>query len=420
MDRQTEVILAARCGAGARNGVNEDNCLVVSSVGNPKAKFNHLGDGQYLSEVISLGRNGCLLVVADGMGGMNAGEVASQTAVETIARYFSDPKINKMELTDGNVRKWMRKSIIEADSAIKKAASKDKEKEGMGTTVAMLWILNEKAYYAWCGDSRIYRYNEGTLDQLSNDHSYVYEVLHLSEEEAFTHPNNNIITRCLGNPGEQAVPEIPQPERIAQGDLFLLCSDGFCGIIRNSEIVDLLQMVTDKPEHLNEGLDLMWKSAEEHHWHDNMTTLLCYVKSGPAKPALPEKPKIAAQTIDPATAPSSPRRKVVVALVSLLVVGLLLAAGWFLLPKFIPSLWNKEPETAAADTVVTAPVVEPDSVILEEDPAVGTETASSEPTSARHENAQHENSQPETSQPDTLQHVFPPIVSESTDSSSAK
>lgn len=353
MDKQTKVILAARCGAAARGGINEDNCLILSTVGKPSTKINHFGDGDYLSEVISLSQKGCLLVVADGMGGMNAGEVASKIAVDTIAHAFQDERVSKMEMTDSNARKLMRKAILEADNAIRKAAAADKEKEGMGTTVVMLWVVNNKAYYGWCGDSRIYRYNSGVLDQLSSDHSYVVEVLHLSEEAAFTHPNNNIITRCLGNPDEQAVPEILQPEPLTQGDLFLLCSDGFCGIIRNSEIVDLLQEVAEKPEKLNEGLDLLWKSAEEHHWHDNMTTLLCYVKSGPEKKEVPVKSAIAAQTIDPASSPNvgGKRKGTMIAIIAgvVLVIAALVAALLFFQPfkKTEPI-----PEEPAVDTTI--------------------------------------------------------------------
>jgi protein phosphatase len=333
------VILAARCGAAARSGTNEDNCLIISSVGNPKNSNNHFGDGEYLSEAVSLGKNGCLLVVADGMGGMNAGEVASAIAIDTIAKIFLDEGISRMDLTDNNVRKLLRKAVTTADNAIKKAAAKDKEKEGMGTTVAMLWLLQGKAYYAWCGDSRIYRYNDSVLDQLSNDHSYVCEVLHLSEEEAFTHPNNNIITRCLGNPSEQAVPETPQPETLAQGDLFLLCSDGLCGVLRNSDIVDLLRCAAESPG-LKDGTELLWKAAEEHHWHDNVTTLLCYVKSGPAPRPKPEKPAVASQTIDPekdldkvAGKKKGKGRAALWALLAILVVSAAAALYFHLRPK---------------------------------------------------------------------------------------
>jgi len=274
-----------------------------------------------------------------------------------------------MELTDSNARKLMRKAILEADNAIRKAAAADKEKEGMGTTVVMLWVVNNKAYYGWCGDSRLYRYNTGVLDQLSSDHSYVVEVLHLSEEEAFTHPNNNIITRCLGNPDEQAVPEIPQPEPLTQGDLFLLCSDGFCGIIRNSEIVDLLQEVADKPEKLNEGLDLLWKSAEEHNWHDNMTTLFCYVKEGPEKKKAPVKSAIAAQTIDPATSQNvggmRKSKTIAVVLGALVVIAAIVAALLHFQPFKKTPPPPEEPAIDSVSTVVDSMAIE-ENVVYEQ------------------------------------------------------
>lgn len=296
MAKQTEVIISVRCGAAARSGVNEDNCLILSSVGDPSKSISHIGNGEHLAE-ISLGRLGCLLVVADGMGGMNAGEVASQIAVETIAELFRSDKLASKALTDENISKFLRLTILEADKAIKEAGARNPDQQGMGTTVAMLWILQDKAYYAWCGDSRIYRYHDETLSQLSSDHSYVCEVLRLSEEDAFNHPDNNIITRSLGNPSEPANPDVAGPEPLHKGDLFLLCSDGLCGVLRNSVLLDDLQAAAESPEKLNEGNLLLWEDAQAHDWHDNVTSVLCYVKScpqsaGPARPAI-------SRTLDP-------------------------------------------------------------------------------------------------------------------------
>lgn len=391
MDKQTKVILAARCGAAARGGVNEDNCLIISSVGKSKNNIDHFGDGDYVSEAVSLGRNGCLLVVADGMGGMNAGEVASQLAIETIAGIFTDESIGRMELTDNNIRKMMRKAVTQADNAIKKAASADKEKEGMGTTVAMLWVVQDKAYYAWCGDSRIYRYNDGVLDQLSSDHSYVCEVLHLSEEEAFTHPNNNIITRCLGNPSEQAVPETPQPEALAKGDLFLLCSDGLCGVLRNSDIVDLLRHATESPD-LKDGTSLLWRAAEEHHWHDNVTTLLCYVEAGPKSRPKAEKPTIASQTIDPgqesedASKPKRKKGRTALRVCLTLLLAAAVAAGLYFFLLRPQRASESEPDPPAAVTADSADTAAPENTEIDTadfKPIITAETAAKQgsPTS---------------------------------------
>ena len=299
MKVDTIITIAAQCDRAARGGTNEDNCLVVSPVGQANPTVSHFGDVTGFSKMVPLRDKGCLLAVADGMGGMNAGEVASQIAVTTIAKCFSEGGMKNLEMTEGAIKKFIRKSIVAADNAIKKAAAQDREKEGMGTTVALLWILpNNTAYYAWCGDSRIYRHTpDGGLQTLSSDHSYVMEVLHLSEEMAFEHPNNNIITRSLGNPAEKANPDIKGPINIYQNDLFLLCSDGLCGVLPsrkihedNSCIEDVLEEHIPDADHLMDGIDELWTAAAAAGWHDNVTTLLCQVKTGPKRPEAEKKP----------------------------------------------------------------------------------------------------------------------------------
>lgn len=280
MSKQTEIVISARCGAAAREGVNEDNCLVMKSVGKQNSKINHFGDGEYISKVFPLERNGSLLVVADGMGGMNAGEVASAIAIETISNAFKSTTIDEMELTERNIKNFMLDAIRQADEAIKKEALADPAKEGMGTTIVMLWMFKDYAYYAWCGDSRLYRYHDHRLFQLSHDHSYVCEVLGLSEAQAFDHPDNNIITRSLGSPSDTARPDLFGPLYYNQDDLFLLCSDGLCGVVRNVEIEEAMQYAVDNHDKLNLGNLNLWKIAENNHWHDNVTSLLCYVKTG--------------------------------------------------------------------------------------------------------------------------------------------
>lgn len=323
MKVETILTIAAQCDRAARDGTNEDNCLVVSPVGCENPTVNHFGDVAGFSEVVSLRDKGCLLVVADGMGGMNAGEVASHIAVTTLAKCFSEAGLKNVELTDNAIRKFIRKSIVTADEAIKKAAAKDREKEGMGTTVVLLWILPDNtAYYAWCGDSRLYRYSaDAGLQTLSRDHSYVMEVLHLSEEEAFVHPNNNIITRSLGNPSEKANPEIEGPFPIYEDDLFLLCSDGLCGVLPSQKIDEDIPCIEDiieehipDADHLVDGINELWTAAAAAGWHDNVTTLLCQVKEGPKRPAPKKKPK-AMQTnksntsVPPMPSAATPREK---------------------------------------------------------------------------------------------------------------
>lgn len=315
MKVETILTIAAQCDRAARDGANEDNCLVVSPVGCKTPTVNHFGDVAGFSEVVPLRDKGCLLVVADGMGGMNAGEVASHIAVTTLAKCFSEEGLKNVELTDNTIRKFLRKSIVAADDAIKKTAAKDKEKEGMGTTVVLLWILPDNtAYYAWCGDSRLYRYTSDMgLQTLSHDHSYVMEILHLSEEEAFVHPNNNIITRSLGNPSEKANPEIEGPFQIYKDDLFLLCSDGLCGVLPSQKIdenipciEDILEEHIPDADHLIDGINELWTAAAAAGWHDNVTTLLCQVKEGPKRPAAKKKPKAMQTNKSNTSAPPAP------------------------------------------------------------------------------------------------------------------
>lgn len=383
MSKETILTIAAQCDRAARDGANEDNCLVISEVGCANPSVNHFGDvtAESLSKMIPLRGKGCLLVVADGMGGMNAGEVASEIAVTTIAKCFSEENMKNLQMTEPAIKKFLRKTIVSADDAIKKAAAKEKEKEGMGTTVALVWILADNtAYYAWCGDSRIYRYTpDDGLQTLSQDHSYVMEVLHLSEEEAFVHPNNNIITRSLGNPAEKANPDIVGPIEIYQDDLFLLCSDGLCGVLPSRKIdgdmsciEDVIEEHIPDADHLVEGIDELWTAAAAAGWHDNVTTMLCQVKKGLQRPEDKKKPA-ALQTNKSIMANShkaSPRlqekevekrrnrKDSVVALLAVAFIALLVVGGFWILsqdkkmqtPKAIKAEQVQMPQKASPTT----------------------------------------------------------------------
>lgn len=338
MSKQTEVVISARCGAAARDGINEDNCLVMKSVGKQNSKINHFGDGEYISKVFPLERNGSLLVVADGMGGMNAGEVASAIAIETIANVFKSDSIDKMELTERNIKGFMLDAIREADEAIKKDAISNPGKEGMGTTIVILWVFKDYAYYAWCGDSRLYHYHDRHLFQLSHDHSYVCEILGLSETEAFDHPDNNIITRSLGSPNDTCRPDVCGPLKYHQGDLFLLCSDGLSGVVRNFEIEEALQYAVDNHDKLNLGNLSLWQLAENNHWYDNVTSLLCYIHSAEnAVEVKKEVPEIAVVTSSFGKHKKNKSYKIIALLVTVVVVLLSLFLLWFFSKTDAPS-----------------------------------------------------------------------------------
>lgn len=191
---------------------------------------------------IPLSKYGSLIVVADGMGGTNAGEVASSIAIESIRQTFSKSNI-EMALKDDNINDFLTSCIKDADEAINKKIFEDPDTCGMGTTIVVCWVLNNTAHIAWCGDSRCYVYNAFKgLKQLSKDHSLVQELIdkgEITEKEAFAHPDNNVITRGLGDVDSQSQPDMVSYS-ISPNDILLLCSDGLCGYSTNKEIERVL------------------------------------------------------------------------------------------------------------------------------------------------------------------------------------
>lgn len=202
-----------------------------------------------------------LFVVADGMGGHQAGEVASAIAVETIL---------KADLT-GDLKTAMQKTMAAANQAILKEAGQDKDLSGMGTTVAVLYVDGERAYVTNVGDSRVYYLSGSNLKQITHDHSLVYELVKSGEitiEEAKTHPQRNILTRALGS-NEMLETEISEIE-VAIGDKFLLCSDG----LTNSIPEDLIKELMSKEEDPETIVDQLIDSANELGGADNITVIL--------------------------------------------------------------------------------------------------------------------------------------------------
>ena len=226
-------------------------------------------------EVFSLGEHGCVMVVADGMGGMNAGEVASELAVNCIRDSFSKVKdFSKITDCSNHVEAFLKKTIVEADAVIKKKVKEDPSTSGMGTTVVLVWVIQEVAHVAWCGDSRAYIFNRKSgLSRLSNDHSYVQELVDsgkLDPELAFDHPNSNIITRSLGDSPVKAQPDYVC-KGLSVGDYLLLCTDGLCGLVRDEEILDVLMQ-----EHASilDYRNNLFTAALDAGGYDNVTIAL--------------------------------------------------------------------------------------------------------------------------------------------------
>lgn len=302
MSKTPNLIITAHCDKAARPN-NEDNCLVRANLSQSEVQYT--GDGTpYLSQEIELDKAGCLLVVADGMGGMNAGEVASRIAVEAVSNFFDTQLDGVSEKPDDEIFQMIHDAIVYADENIKFDAAENPDHGGMGTTIAILWLLNEKAYVGWCGDSRIYCYNTITrkLRRLTHDHSWVQLMVDegdISEKDAFDHPKSNIIMRSLGDSEGEVKPEtLKEPVRLRTGDVFLLCSDGLCGALpdnpgesklpKDVNIVSVLNTAAKSfpPKQLDRWNNLLWEKGEPL-CHDNVTSILCHVSNCSYEPKSP-------------------------------------------------------------------------------------------------------------------------------------
>ena len=267
--------LAAKCDKAGRSQ-NQDNYWVCPDL----AKWDAPVDGVVgTDEDVELSDKGALLVVADGMGGMNAGEVASELVIKGIQKKFS--QIPDAILGDGaQIQKFIREAIVEADESVKQYAKAHREAEGLGSTIVLLWLLGDKAYCGWCGDSRIYRFNPNNeLVRLSHDHSYVQSLVDegkISEDEAFDHPDGNVITKALGDNGNKADPELKVYD-VYQRDVFMLCSDGLCGLLQDAEIN---KIIADNCTSSKDALAALWEAGEKAHWTDNATIDVLNVVEG--------------------------------------------------------------------------------------------------------------------------------------------
>ena len=167
-------------------------------------------------------------IVADGMGGHNAGEVASRLATETFASWLRLSKAGEEALQN---------AFMDANAKVLTEAAKDTSKSGMGTTLTAVWYTKKHVYLGHIGDSRAYRLRDGKIAQISSDHSYVAELVRnhlITPEKALTHPRRNVITRCIGV-FARAEADIERYD-YKEGDVWFLCTDGLTGSVSDKEI----------------------------------------------------------------------------------------------------------------------------------------------------------------------------------------
>jgi serine/threonine protein phosphatase PrpC len=176
-----------------------------------------------------------LIAVADGMGGHAAGEVASRIAVQVLQKLA--PTLSAEDIDEDSVEDLLMHSLHSIDAEIAAVTDEDVEKRGMGTTLTALLIRDSRIALLHVGDSRCYRLRGNTLEQLSNDHTVIQELLDqgaISEAEAAEHPQRSMLTQALRGDGD--VTPVLQMYEIKKGDRYLLCSDGLSGVLTDKEI----------------------------------------------------------------------------------------------------------------------------------------------------------------------------------------
>jgi protein phosphatase len=179
--------------------------------------------------------NGLLTIVCDGLGGNNAGEIASQLTVDTIYKHFKDS-------SGDDYNEKIKSSMIVANKVVYEKSTTDSKLNGMSTTAEVLFIKDNKAYIGHIGDSRIYMLNENKLDQLTKDHSFVQKLVDdglLSEKEAEFHPNRNIITRAIGDGNSIEVDLKIIDFKDKKNIFFFVCTDGVNCVTDNKELEDI-------------------------------------------------------------------------------------------------------------------------------------------------------------------------------------
>jgi len=211
--------------------------------------------------------NGRLFIVADGMGGYQAGEVASEMAARTVAQqYYADPS------EDPSTR--LRNAVQAANAEVHRQAQGNTAHIGMGTTIVVTALVGRKAYIASVGDSRAYVIHNGKLDQITQDHSFVGEQVRagiLTKEQARSHPQRNVITRALGSQPTVTVDTFSG--ELAEGDSLILCTDGLSGHVPDDGIRDtVLQLPPDQ------AVQKLIQMAKDDGGTDNITVIVLRVE----------------------------------------------------------------------------------------------------------------------------------------------
>ncbi len=220
---------------------------------------------------------GCLLMVADGMGGHQAGEVASRIATEKVSQqYFSRKK------TD-SITEALSHAYRAANAEIYKLSSLNPTQRGMGTTCTSVVIAGNQLYFAHVGDSRAYLFKRNQLQRITEDHTYVQELLKSKEitpAEAPAHPKRNILTNAMGTKPDLLVDTGKHEHAFEAGDKILICSDGLSEYFPDQELAQYL--AEGSPETI---ADRLIATAKQRGGHDNITVIVAEHRQAQRSPS---------------------------------------------------------------------------------------------------------------------------------------
>lgn len=210
-------------------------------------------------------------IVADGMGGHQAGDVASRLTVMDLGTIWENSELSD----ETEIKEWLVENIQRLNQEIFEEGQTNPDKLGMGTTIVAVAIIEDKVILANVGDSRSYLVRNHQITQLTEDHSLVNELLkngEITKEEALRHPRKNVLLRSLGIPGQVDVDIISL--MIEEKDKILLCSDGLSNMISDETILEIL----DNELTIKEMLETLINEANAAGGRDNITVLITLIE----------------------------------------------------------------------------------------------------------------------------------------------
>ena len=364
---------AGKYDPNAANEGNEDNFGIVFNAGNTDEKipFDTFAD---------VPEKGLLFFVADGMGGHNAGEVASEIAVTTVREFFSADRMPSGIVKSREKRaSYMEKIVVEADRRIHEDGMTHTEREGMGSTLIMAWLVGNELTVTWCGDSRLYRYRPGLgIEMLSEDHSLVQDMVRrrlITYEETFGHPQGNIVTNCLGGGSGSKAEYESRHFLVKSGDILLMCSDGLSGVVFDDGRLapdgkpyseeNLKDVIEQHRTSMIECCGALFDAAKRCDWYDNVTAILVEV-GGDTGDAVHVGPTTNAGFLnDGEVCPRRPRVWSILIAV-LLIIGAIVAVTLF--------MHKGSKQETVVDTSMNETSVSPIAVEMEEETGIKGET----------------------------------------------